>query len=400
MRRERRAAALALAAVLAGTAAFPASAAVQAAREPAEAGKSAAELNGYTEERWAALMDNRLEYDEIDELVHSFNPAIVSAWSGFTDNIRLMQTIRDNLHARQRDMRQLKENAKAAGDQADYGNYAMQEAILSATAKGIGASADKLSREVSASNRSLRVAERQVSVAAKRLMISYNGLRTQRAIASESATLYRRLRDDAAQRLSLGLGTALDLSSAETALMRAESQLVSLDAGAAKLKKSLILLCGWKEDADPEIGETPAADAARLEGMDPETDLRAAIAKNGTLIDFRNASHVKSTTSWELRADSEEAMNQNLLVNLREMQQDALAKQARLDAAQSGMQAAELSKDAAELQYRMGMLSVSAYLGALKQYQAARTELNTADSSFFEALELYDWALQGNSSVE
>ena len=182
--------------------------------------------------------------------------------------------------------------------------------------------------------------------------------------------------------------------------MRAESQLVSLDAGAAKLKKSLILLCGWQEDADPEIGETPAADAARLEGMDPETDLRAAIAKNGTLIDFRNASHVKSTTSWELRADSEEAMNQNLLVNLREMQQDALAKQAGLDAAQSGMQAAELSKDAAELQYRMGMLSVSAYLGALKQYQAARTELNTADSSFFEALELYDWALQGNSSVE
>ena len=88
------------------------------------------------------------------------------------------------------------------------------------------------------------------------------------------------------------------------------------------------------------------------------------------------------------------------LVNLREMPPAALAKQAGLDAAQSGMQAAELSKDAAELQYRMGMLSVSAYLGALKQYQAARTELNTADSSFFEALELYDWALQGNSSVE
>ena len=41
---------------------------IKAAKEPADMNKTAAELNGCTEEEWARLMDNRLEYDEIEKL--------------------------------------------------------------------------------------------------------------------------------------------------------------------------------------------------------------------------------------------------------------------------------------------------------------------------------------------
>lgn len=395
---------LALAAVLLSTvSAMPAGtvfAAVNGARGPGEAGKSPAELNGYSEERWAALMDNRLEYEEIDDLVHSFNPAIVSAWSNLNESIQQMEIMTDNLKARQRDMQQLKDNAKAAGEIADYANYAMQEAILRASAHSLRESAEKMGRKETSSNRPLRVAERQAAAGVKQLMISYNGLLAQREIVAESEQLSARVCEDIRQKRSVGLATEAEVNGAETNLLKLQSQLSGLDATAAQLKKNLILLCGWKEGADPEIGETPAADPVRLAGMDPETDLRQAIAKNGTIIDFRNAGHDKSTLSWELRANTEEQMNQNLLVNLRAMRQDAEANSAALAAAQSGMQAAELTKNAAELQYSLGMLSASQYMGALTQYQSARTALLTADSTLFQSLEIYDWALQGNASVQ
>ena len=59
-----------------------------------------------------------------------------------------------------------------------------------------------------------------------------------------------------------------------------------------------------------------------------------------------------------------------------------------------------MTKNAADMQYQLGMLSTAQYLGALTQYQSARTTMLTAESTFFQAMETYDWMLNGVSSVE
>ena len=64
------------------------------------------------------------------------------------------------------------------------------------------------------------------------------------------------------------------------------------------------------------------------------------------------------------------------------------------------MSAAEITKKAADMQYELGMLSVANYLGAVTQYEAARTTLLTADANLFQAEENYDWAVAGTASVE
>ena len=61
---------------------------IKAAKEPSDMNKTAAELNGCTEEEWARLMDNKLEYDEIGKLVHYFNPSMSMAWNQLDDSIR------------------------------------------------------------------------------------------------------------------------------------------------------------------------------------------------------------------------------------------------------------------------------------------------------------------------
>ena len=396
----RPGAALGITAVLVLSAASPAMAYVTAPRTPEEQGKSLAELNGFTEQRWQQLMDDRLEYEEIGDLVHTFNPAIVSAWSNLTDNTRLMDTIVDNLHAGQRDMERLKSNAKTDGDFEGYANYYMQEMILKSVAKSMHDSAERMKRPVTAQNRPLRAAERQVTAGVQQLMIACGSLAEQRAIVAESAAMYEKLLADANARLAVGMATAADVQSAQTSYLQAQSQLSAIDASAWQLKKNLILLCGWSADADPEIGPVPEPDPARIEGMDPDADLVKAIAHSQDIINFRHEDHSLSTYSKNVRHETEETMNQNLLVNLRTQYQKVLSAREAWDAARSGLQAAEITKNAADLQYQLGMLSTAQYLGALTQYQSAKTAMLTASSTFFQALETYDWMLNGVSSVE
>lgn len=379
---------------------IPAYAEVKGPREPADRGKTEAELNGFTEERWAQLMDNTLSYDEIDDLVHNFNPMITSAWANLNDVKDLMGTITDELRARRRDMTQLKEKAKAEYEFEDYANYYMQEIILQKTADAMSKSVNSMDKEITASNRPLREAERQVSVGVRQLMIAWNNLSEQRAIVADSVEMYEKLRNDAAARLGVGLATELDVKTAEASLLQARSQLSALDAAAEPLKKNLILLCGWSADAEPVIEAVPDADPARMDAMDPETDLQKAIANNGTLINWRHGAHDLSTASMKNRNRTEESMNDNLLVNLRSLYEECRAARSGWEAAKNGLQAAEITKNAGDLQYQMGMISTAQYLGILTQYQSARTAMNTADSSFFQAMEAYDWALLGIASVE
>ena len=381
-------------------AAFPSYAYITSPQSPQDRGKSVAELNGYTEERWAELMNNTLNYEEIGDLVHSFNPAIVSAWESMNATARHMDTIVENLHARQRDMESLKSSAKDDGEMAGYANYTMQEKILGASAKGLSDSADLLKRPVTAANRPIRAAERQVTAAVQQLMIACASLKEQRAIVAESAGMYEKLLSDARARLSVGMATAADVQSAETALLQVQSQISSIDAAGYLLKKNLIMLCGWGAEADPELGPLPDPDPARIAGMNPDADLAKAIAHSQDIINFRHESHSLSSYSKNVRHETEEQMNQYLLVNLRNQYQAVLAAQEAHEAAKSGMQAAELTKNAADMQYQMGMLGTAQYLGALTQYQSAKTALLTAESEFFQAMETYDWMLDGVSSAE
>ena len=374
--------------------------AVLTPQEPGDVGKSQAELNGYSEARWAELMDNTLNYEEINELVHNFNPAITSAWSNLNDSIDLMDTIVDNLKSRQREMADLKQDAQASKDYGNYGYFYMQEMILQKASNTLADSTDKLRRPVTASNRPLRVAERQAASGAKQLMIAYNALLRQRAIVAESVQMYEKLFQDTQLMQVQGLATATDVLKVQSSLLSSQSTLATIDTNLIQLKENLILLCGWKAGADPVIGETPAADLSRIDAMDPDADLTKAIANNVSIIDFHHEKHDHSSTAMEARDATEAEMYQNLLTNLKQQYQTILADKAAYEGAVSGLQAAEMTKNAADVQYRLGMLSAANYLGALTQYQQARTQMDTADSTLFQAMETYDWMLAGNASVE
>ena len=77
---------------------------VTSPKSPSDVEKTQAQLNGYSEETWSKLMDNTLEYVEIEDLVKNFNVNISSAWSKFNENVDSLSMALDTLKAARREM--------------------------------------------------------------------------------------------------------------------------------------------------------------------------------------------------------------------------------------------------------------------------------------------------------
>ena len=61
--------------------------------------------SSYSEEEWSKLMDNNLEYSEIEDLVNNFNPSITSAWTSYTSNIKDLDLSINDLEIARRELR-------------------------------------------------------------------------------------------------------------------------------------------------------------------------------------------------------------------------------------------------------------------------------------------------------
>jgi len=380
--------------------AFCSFAAANSVSEPADTGKSAAELNGYTEERWRQLNDNTLEYGELQDLVHTFNPTVSEAWKSFDSSVSDMSTMIENLQGRKREISDLEKSAKDSGDYSSYANYAMQNIILKKTVSALSDARDLLARPVTQTNRPLRQAEAQVTFGAKNLMIAYQSMEDQRQILSGLVSMDQTLYDNANSHLSAGTGTETDVLSAKANLLSDQVKLSQLTSAQEKIKKQLILMCGWKEDADPVIGEVPASDLSRMENMNPQKDITAAIGNNYTLISFRSADHTKSTASYGARTLSENEMEQNLLNNLTADYNGILSDKTGLEASEAGMAAAQITKNAADKQYELGLITTAQYRGLITSFTGAQSALKTADRTLFQAMETYDAAVAGICSTE
>ena len=372
----------------------------QTATNPDDAGKTLAELNGYSEEEWAALMDNNLEYSEIPGLVHNFNPTIVSAWNSFDENIDALSNIVDELKSAEKSARTSKENAKDSGDASGSATYTMQEKIFDSAGDKMKDSLDKLKRPVSGTNRQLRQAEAQVVSGVRQMMIGYKSLIAQKETVAELVDMYEESYK-AYQSMSLqGMATNTDVANALASLQSARASLSSIQASENQLYKQLIVMCGWSENAVVNIGDIPSVDDQMIASLNPDTDITKAIGNNYTLIEERHADKTHTLGTYEsgkLGSEQEEA---NLRANLNSQYQAVISAKQGYEAALAGYNGAQITKRGADTQYKLGMLSKVQYLGASISYTQNRASLEAARLSLLQAVVTYQDMVDGNAAVE
>lgn len=366
---------------------------VKSPGNPSEVGKTQAELNGYSEETWAKLMDNTLEYSEIEDLVKNFNVNISSAWSKFNDNINSLNLAIDTLRSAKREM---SSDATAAMNNGDIVNtmlYKAQGKGLGMSIQAMGTAKDKLSRQITAANAPIRNAQEQVVSGVRAIMIGYKNIENQEKILDSMINMYEETLRVVNQTGSLGLSTNTDIIKAQSDLTNARANLLTLKANKDKLYRTLITMCGWSPDADVTVADIPDVSDDDINKLNPSVDINTAIGNNATLIKNRHNTSSKSSSFVDAKLYQSSQDEDILRANINELYNNIITDNGNLAAANAGVEASKATQNALDTQKSMGMISTAQYLGgrlSVLQKQAeeksARLQLNTDYNAYMQAL--------------
>ena len=359
------------------------------ADEPSKVNKSIAELNGYDEETWAKLMDNKLEYAEIDDLVKNFNPDIKEAWSKFNNNIANLERTLDEVAVSRRNINSLLEEAKNSGDMQLSTIYAGQIKGLDMINKDLLKAGKNLKKPITKTNASLRLATKQVSLAAKALMINYKSLEGQENSLVELVSLNENILKNAKLQKKLGIITNADVEKANTDLLTAKANLTNIKLEKEKLRVALIKMLGWTENSNPDIADIPNIDLDYIDKINLEDDIKKAISNNSELVNFRNSRKNISSYSNEIEKVKETDMEDNIKIDMTSLYNNIKDDKISYDASSLAYEAANSAYKAAANSKSLGMLSESAYLNAKVSYTKKKSEYEAAGLKLLNEIEEY-----------
>lgn len=358
----------------------------------------------FDEETLARLADNVLEYGEIPGLIEQYNTEFRNQLQSYYNNpdgssglskdqlLELASELRkeaadlddeaedrkdDNEISKeayeeyQNNIRSLKQYAteleKASRGESKAGQTAIRELRLLRNRQIISASGKM---------RACQTCEDQVKISEKKLEIAEMDLNT------------------AKRQMEQGLFSAADVLSAQQALNSAAADLQKANTSYTNGKGDLLMMLGWRYDAEPEVLRVPDPDMDVIAGYSLEADTETAISNNYDLYDTRRATAASfgglDKKNREIR-DEEDSVRMQMDL----LYQDVMQKKAAFEAALTKYQTAEADKAMADRKYSLGMLSLRDYLEAEVTWLEAVAEKDSAGLDLTEAMETYEWARMG-----
>lgn len=358
--------------------------------------EKAAEYLG--EEDTAKLYDNVLEYSELQAMIRNFNPSVQDVLSGYNQTLEAYANAWDELKFGQAGARTDKEEAKDSGNAEEYASYKVEETTYRQAASSYKRMYDNLQNASSTSSQ--RQTERQQTVAAQSLMISYESLRHQKDALEKTRELYEKQYELTLVKQQAGMAARADVLDAGEKVLSAESSLASVEEGMESIYDSLCYMVGRGMDGSLTIAEIPEADCSRIQSMALDTDTVKAIGNNYTLISERHTSAESATSGAQNKLRKVENSEEKLTIKMKSLYEDVFQKKNELDAAETSWQRAQQEKQNADLKYSIGMLSQEEHIEAEMSYVQAQASYKAADLALTQAIDTYGWAVLGIADME
>ncbi len=344
-------------------------------------------------EEWAKLRDNKIEWDELQDLVHEYNPTVSNAWITFRQQ--------DHNGAYNIDydaaLRAIDENydeavAKADGNALQEALATMQQQVSSAQTT-VDSSAQSTDRE--AAKLTISKTELTSTETIRKSIINYYsaGLQqemdklTEQHLASQYETTMRKQ--------AVGSATNLDTLAAKES---AEQAKLTVQADETARNKTLQLIrvnLGWKYNDSPELCAVPMPTEAQLSAMDLEADTKTALANNYSIaINERKLAVSEADTNRSSLSTTIENEKQAV-------RSDMISRSQAVRQAQNALAQAQLSQSNAEntlqkVQRNHDVGSASARDLENAQYAADTASLSTKMAEYSLATAYYDYVAAVN----
>ena len=351
-----------------------------------------------TEQEWARLQDNVIEYDEIPDLIHEYNATV-------QNNQYDYQKFREDYGDTNSDV------ADAYNDLAqdfyddmsgetDAGSM-MSDLQLDIQARNMLKQADNTLEDSKIYLLTYEMAEDNLAATAQSNMISYHKKQLELEQKQTDLELAREKYSLEQVKLAAGTVTAVDVLTAKESLQSSENNIKELESGIENLKEELYISLGWKHNDSPDIKELPQMDVSRIDGMDPDRDLETALENNYTLkINKRKLENARSKTTRESLETKIRNNEKQIGASLSSAYKNVLSARLSYEQAVAEAQLEETNTNIAAGKLQAGMMTSLEYKEQEYKMESSRLNAEMAAVSLFQAMETYDWSVKGLASAE
>ena len=345
-------------------------------------------------EEWAKLRDNVMEYDELAGLIHEYNVTVQNNQRDYNEkknktSDEIAQDYRDAADAVRSSM---------SGD--DSPQAIMQDSMAEAQALSLEQQADDNVEDSEIFKMTYEQTEATLVSNAQTNMISYHQKARDLDLKKKNRELLAATYDSVVLKMNHGMATQMDVLTAQENLQNADAAILTAESDLENTRQKLCVMLGWRYDASPEIREIPAVDLNRIQSMDPAADKARALENNYTLRinkkKLANSSNNSKKESLQMTIDDN---IQRIGSSVDSAYKNVIQSQTAYQQAAVSLEVASKNMEAAERKMQIGTLSRLDYLNQQYAYLQAQVAMEDASMALFQAVESYDWNIDGLASA-
>ena len=345
-------------------------------------------------EEWAKLRDNVMEYDELAGLIHEYNVTVQNNQRDYNEkknktSDEIAQDYRDAADAVRSSM---------SGD--DSPQAIMQDSMAEAQALSLEQQADDNVEDSEIFKMTYDQTEATLVSNAQTNMISYHQKARDLDWKKKNRELLAATYDSVVLKMNHGMATQMEVLTAQENLQNADAAILTVESDLENTRQKLCVMLGWRYDASPEIREIPAVDLNRIQSMDPAADKAKALENNYTLRinkkKLANSSNNSKKESLQMTIDDN---IQRIGSSVDSAYKNVIQSQTAYQQAAVSLEVASKNMEAAERKMQIGTLSRLDYLTQQYAYLQAQVAMEDASMALFQAVESYDWNINGLASA-
>lgn len=345
-------------------------------------------------EEWAKLRDNVMEYDELAGLIHEYNVTVQNNQRDYNEkknktSDEIAQDYRDAADAVRSSM---------SGD--DSPQAIMQDSMAEAQALSLEQQADDNVEDSEIFKMTYDQTEATLVSNAQTNMISYHQKARDLDLKKKNRELLAATYDSVVLKMNHGMATQMEVLTAQENLQNADAAILTAESDLENTRQKLCVMLGWRYDASPEIREIPAVDLNRIRSMDPAADKAKALENNYTLRinkkKLANSSNNSKKESLQMTIDDN---IQRIGSSVDSAYKNVIQSQTAYQQAAVSLEVASKNMEAAERKMQIGTLSRLDYLTQQYAYLQAQVAMEDASMALFQAVESYDWNINGLASA-
>ena len=345
-------------------------------------------------EEWAKLRDNVMEYDELAGLIHEYN---VTGQNNQRDYNEKKNKTSDEIA---QDYRDAADAVRSSMSGDDSPQAIMQDSMAEAQALSLEQQADDNVEDSEIFKMTYDQTEATLVSNAQTNMISYHQKARDLDLKKKNRELLAATYDSVVLKMNHGMATQMDVLTAQENLQNADAAILTAESDLENTRQKLCVMLGWRYDASPEIREIPAVDLNRIQSMDPAADKARALENNYTLRinkkKLANSSNNSKKESLQMTIDDN---IQRIGSSVDSAYKNVIQSQTAYQQAAVSLEVASKNMEAAERKMQIGTLSRLDYLTQQYAYLQAQVAMEDASMALFQAVESYDWNINGLASA-